>query len=50
MSVDFLCSGKMQNGRIDLLKGLKMSSELGFEIHQNLGKAIKSSLGGVTEM
>lgn len=50
MSVVFLCPGKMQNGRTDLLKGLKLSSELGFNIQQNLGKAITSSLKGVTEM
>ncbi|KAJ7410093.1 hypothetical protein WISP_110553 [Willisornis vidua] len=38
--------GKMQNGKMDLLKGLKMSSDPGFNMQQNLGKSNYEHLKG----
>lgn len=46
MSVWVLCPGKMQNGRMDLLKDFKMQSKSGFNIQQSLVKAIRSSWKG----
>lgn len=49
VSVWFLCPGKMQNGRTDLLKDLKMQSEAGFIIQQSLVKGNYKLLKGVSE-